>query len=249
MGKLSKIALFVGCCVMIASCSSCNGTKMLSCDEVETLLRKRYGENFIVSFSEDIPSDNLSDNVWKARVFRAAPQDAPQFEFFCFSTIHGENGGIIGLSSGFQDNYLLEILKLRLQEELESVEGAYETDYWCYPFSLSDVYYSHIDIFIDVSQDNLDTFCMALSTALKRVLEEVPSGVGILSGVRIVLNYHDDNWEEGQVCSIGFTPFYGSDLVITQENSKWDMPDIEADRIKNSCLQRIQQYTNQHNIF
>lgn len=234
---------------MISLCGSCNRTKTLSGGEVEALLRKRYGENFIVSSSENIPSDDLSDNVWKARAFRVAPQNDPHFEFFCFSTIQGENGGIIGLNSGFQDNYLLERLRLKLQERLESAEAKYEIDYWCYPFSQSDVYYSHIDIFIDVSQDNLDTLCMALSTALKSVLEEVPSGIGILSGVRIVLNYHDDNWEEGQICSIGFTPFYGSDLVTTQGKSKWDIPDIEADKIKNSCLQRIQQYTNQHNIF
>lgn len=249
MEKYKKMFLFVAfSCILLGLFSSCGKTKLMSGREVEAHLEELYGEKFDVISFENVPSDNQSSNVWKARVYRVAPQENPEFEFFAFCILRGESGGIPGVSLGITDNFLLEKLGSQLLEHLDEMGADYEVSYGRYPFMHSEVYYSHMSIFVNVSQDNLFSHCIALSTAFKGMFKEVPTAGGSLSGIAIVFEYHADHWEEDQICSIEFTPFYGSDLNTTQGTTNWGVLDIETDTIYNSCLQRIQRYTENHGL-
>ena len=197
-GKIKSRICFAGLiCALALLFTSCD-FRLMSKQEVEEYLEKRYGQDFTVLSSESV-TDDYYDDVWRVRAYTVSPKDDPETQFFVFNTVKGESFGVPGFSNGLQDTYSLDIFGKAFETRAADMDVEYSFDYF-YPVKSSSVYYSDLYVNIEpVSLNNLETVCMVLSQAYTDTSEKVQV---IPSGVTIVLIYREPTWPDDKSCFI-----------------------------------------------
>lgn len=197
-GKIKARICFAGLiCALALLFTSCD-FRLMSKQEVEEYLEKRYGQDFIVLSSESV-TDDYYDDVWRVRAYTVSPKDDPETQFFVFNTVKGESFGVPGFSNGLQDTYSLDIFGKAFEMRAADMNVEYSFDYF-YPVKSSSVYYSDLYVNIEpVSLNNLETVCTVLSQAYTDTSEKVQV---IPSGVTIMLIYREPTWPDDESCFI-----------------------------------------------
>lgn len=197
-GKIKARICFAGLiCALALLFTSCD-FRLMSKQEVEEYLEKRYGQDFIVLSSESV-TDDYYDDVWRVRAYTVSPKDDPETQFFVFNTVKGESFGVPGFSNGLQDTYSLDIFGKAFETRAADMNVEYSFDYF-YPVKSSSVYYSDLYVNIEpVSLNNLETVCTVLSQAYTDTSEKVQV---IPSGVTIMLIYREPTWPDDESCFI-----------------------------------------------
>lgn len=197
-GKIKARICFAGLiCALALLFTSCD-FRLMSKQEVEEYLEKRYGQDFIVLSSESV-TDDYYDDVWRVRAYTVSPKDDPETQFFVFNTVKGESFGVPGFSNGLQDTYSLDVFGKAFETRAADMNVEYSFDYF-YPVKSSSVYYSDLYVNIEpVSLNNLETVCTVLSQAYTDTSEKVQV---IPSGVTIMLIYREPTWPDDESCFI-----------------------------------------------
>ena len=193
-----KIGLIILACILLLSLTNCD-FRLMTKQEVEEYLKKRYGQEFTVLSSVSVTEDYYDDNVWRVRLYVVSPKDDPEMQFFVFNTVEGENFDVPGFRNGLQDTYDLDIFCKAFEMRAMDTNVEYSFNYF-YPLKSSSVYYSHLYVNIEpVSSENLETVCAVLSQAYADTFEKVQD---IPYGVDVMLTYWEPAWPEDQSCFI-----------------------------------------------
>lgn len=225
-GKIKARICFAGLiCALALLFTSCD-FRLMSKQEVEEYLEKRYGQDFIVLSSESV-TDAYYDDVWRVRAYTVSPKDDPETQFFVFNTVKGESFGVPGFSNGLQDTYSLDIFGKAFETRAADMDVEYSFDYF-YPVKSSSVYYSDLYVNIEpVSLNNLETVCTVLSQAYTDTSEKVQV---IPSGVTIMLIYSEPTWPDDESCFIRIGYYELSAMVDTSAEAIKEYILNEVDR-------------------
>lgn len=228
--SVKKIGLLLLACFLLFSLTGCD-FRVVSGQEVEEYLEKRYHQEFEVLSSASVTEDYYED-VWRAAFYVVSPKDDPETQFFVFNTVEGESFGVPGFSNRLTDTYSLDIFGKAFEMRAADTDVEYSFDYF-YPVKSSSVYYSDLYVNIEpVSSENLETVCEVLSQAYADTFEKVQV---IPSGVSVMLTYREPAWPDDKSCFIRIGYYELSTKV-----------DTGAEAVKEYILNEVKRYESTH---
>lgn len=232
MTTKTKLCLAILLCVLIIFVLF---FRLMTHQEVEEQLSKRYGQEFIVITSKNISSNDMR-GVLRAKVFVVSPKDNPEVRFLAFNTIKGgSHHSIPYISSYLQDTYSLDIFLKAFQERAANtnIEYTFNHTYYTYLDSIKPLTSDSYVNIESISLENLEIVCIVLSQAYADTFEKVR----VMPSVSIRLHMREPKWDK--TCPL---VIYYYDLRGFETDAKAIQKHILNQISK--CQERPQQTTN-----
>ncbi len=228
-------------CVLALLLTSCD-FRLMSKQEVEKYLEKRYGREFTVLSSESVTDSYCDDDVWRVKAYTVAPKDDTGACFCVFNIVEGESFGILGFRNSLCDTYAGDVMGEAFVEQAANTELEYALNY-TYPVRASSKYHSSLQITIDpVFPEDLTEVCELLSRTFTDTLNRIPGAKDRDTSASIQIRYREPDWPDEKFCSIWIEPFSRYEWNEKAGRNESVPFDISADAIRESILDETSKY-------